>query len=51
MQHFVYRIEDINGTGPYRGKTSVADSWINKTICNHSAKNVQVQVAVKLCLN
>ena len=38
MQHFVYRIEDINGTGPYRGKTSAADSWFNKTICNHSAK-------------
>lgn len=38
MQHFVYRIEDINGTGPYQGKTSAADSWFNKTICNHNAE-------------
>ena len=37
MNFLVYRIEDKNGTGPYQGKTRSADSWFNKTICNHNA--------------
>lgn len=38
MDFLVYRIEDKNGTGPYQGKTSAADSWFKKSICNHNAE-------------
>lgn len=37
MDFLVYRIEDKNGTGPYQGKTSADNSWLNKSICNHNA--------------
>lgn len=38
MSFLVYRIEEENGTGPYQGKTSAANSWFRKSICNHNSE-------------